>query len=173
MKQFNKEFMTQHLLVLCAMLIIGALVRNAAIKYGIDIFSCNLVFVVSTTVLMIIYLHISDGINRWFVPLLDKHIFYTLVANTKEHRLSSFVAVDTEEIEGEEINLEDVTFVYAEETSPTYSDYELLRQETLEAKAKKEKNILESAINYTRRTFAAYMKEEHLNQLLRVYHSFS
>ena len=29
MKQFNKEFMTQHLLVLCAMSIIGALVRYA------------------------------------------------------------------------------------------------------------------------------------------------
>lgn len=31
MKQFKKEFLTQHLLVLCAMSIIGALVRNYAI----------------------------------------------------------------------------------------------------------------------------------------------
>lgn len=174
MKQFKQDFMTQHLLVLCAMSIIGALVRNAAMKYGIDTFSCNLIFTVSTIVLMVVYLHVSDGINRWLVPLLDKHIFYTLAVNTEEHRFSSFVAVDTEEIDGEEINLEDVTFEYSEDVTPTNSDYELLRQEALEAKAKKEKDLLESAINYTRRTFAAYMKEEHLNQLceyITLFHS--
>ena len=36
MKQFKKEFLTQHLLVLCAMSIIGALVRNEAMQYGVD-----------------------------------------------------------------------------------------------------------------------------------------
>lgn len=176
MKQFNKEFMTQHLLVLCAMSIIGALVRNAAMTYGIDGFSCNLVFGITTTILMVIYFHVSDCIKRWLVPLLDKHIFYHLADSTEDHCLSSFVAVDSEEeVDGEEINLEDVTFVYTEETSSTaYSDYEQLRQEALEAKAKKEKNLLDSAINYTRKTFAVYMKEEHLNQLceyITLFHS--
>ena len=46
MKQFKKEFLTQHLLVLCAMSIIGALVRNEAMQYGVDTFSCNLTFVI-------------------------------------------------------------------------------------------------------------------------------
>ena len=140
MKQFNKEFMTHHLLVLCAMSIIGALVRNAAMKYGIDGFSCNLAFCITITILMVVYVHVSDGINRWLVPLLDKHI-------------------------DKDIRLEDVTFEYAEDISPTYSDYETLRLEALEKKAKKEKNLLDAAIHYTRKTFAAYMKEEHLNQL--------
>ena len=67
--------------------------------------------------------------------------------------------------DGEDIRIEDVTFEYAEDMSPTYSDYEALRQEALEKKAKKEKNLLDAAIHYTRKTFAAYMKEEHLNQL--------
>lgn len=57
MKQFKKEFLTQHLLVLCAMSIIGALVRNEAMQYGVDTFSCNLTFVISTTILMVVYLH--------------------------------------------------------------------------------------------------------------------
>lgn len=145
MKQLKQEFMTRHLLVLCAMSIIGALVRNAVMKYGFDTFNCNLVFVISTTILMVSYLKVSNGINKL-----------------------------TEEIDGEEINMEDVTFEYVEDASPTYSDYELLRQEALEAKAKKEKNLLDSAINYTRKTFAAYMKEEHLNQLceyITLFHS--
>ena len=47
------------------MSIIGAFVRNAAMKYGIDGFSCNLVFGITTTILMVIYVHVSDGINRW------------------------------------------------------------------------------------------------------------
>lgn len=127
------------------MSIIGALVRNAAMKYGIDGFSCNLAFCITTTILMVIYVHVSDGINRWFVPLLDKHI--------------------DKDTDGEDIRLEDVTFEYAEDISPTYSDYETLRLEALEKKAKKEKNLLDAAIHYTRKTFAAYMKEEHLNQL--------
>ena len=135
MKQINKEFMTQHLLVLCAMSIIGALVRNAAMRYGFDGFSCNLVFVVSTTILMVIYIHVSHGISRWLVPLLDKHIFHNLAHNTGGG------------------------------SSPVCSDYELLRKEALVEKAKKEKELLDVAINYTRKTFAAYMKEEHLNQL--------
>lgn len=145
MKQLKQEFMTRHLLVLCAMSIIGALVRNAVMKYGFDTFNCNLVFVISTTILMVSYIKVSNGINKL-----------------------------TEEIDGEDINLEDVTFEYSEEASPTYSNYEQLRQEALEAKAKKEKNILDSAINYTRKTFAAYMKEEHLNQLceyITLFHS--
>ena len=145
MKLFNREIMTQHLLVLCAMSIIGAFVRNAAMKYGIDGFSCNLVFGITTTILMVIYVHVADGINRWLVILLDKHI--------------------DEDTDGEDIRIEDVTFEYAEDMSPTYSDYEALRQEALEKKAKKEKNLLDAAIHYTRKTFAAYMKEEHLNQL--------
>ena len=145
MKQLNKEFMTQHLLVLCAMSIIGALVRNAAMKYGIDGFSCNLAFCITITILMVVYVHVSEGINRWLVPLLDKYI--------------------DEDTDGEDIRIEDVTFEYAEDMSPTYSDYEALRQEALETKAKKEKNFLDAAITYTRKTFAAYMKEEHLNQL--------
>ena len=66
---------------------------------------------------------------------------------------------------GGELNLEDVTFVYADEASSCITSYEQLRQEALEDKAKKEKVLLNSAIDYTRRTFAAYMKEEHLNQL--------
>ena len=122
------------------MSIIGALVRNAAMKYGIDGFSCNLAFCITITILMVVYVHVSDGINRWLVPLLDKHI-------------------------DKDIRLEDVTFEYAEDISPTYSDYETLRLEALEKKAKKEKNLLDAAIHYTRKTFAAYMKEEHLNQL--------
>ena len=162
MKPFKKEFMTQHLLVLCAMSIIGAFVRNAAMKYGIDGFSCNLVFGITTTILMVIYVHVSDDINRWLVPLLDKYIFYKLADNTGWHDVSTISIDDTD---GEDIRIEDVTFEYAEDMSPTYSDYEALRQEALEKKAKKEKNLLDAAIHYTRKTFAAYMKEEHLNQL--------
>jgi len=111
MKPFKKEFMTQHLLVLCAMSIIGAFVRNAAMKYGIDGFSCNLVFGITTTILMVIYVHVSDGINRGLVPLLDKHI--------------------DKDTDGEDISLEDVTFEYSEDISPADSDYEALRLEAL------------------------------------------
>ena len=166
MKPFKKEFKTQHLLVLCAMSIIGAFVRNAAMKYGIDGFSCNLVFGITTTILMVIYVHVSDGINRWLVPLLDKHIFYKLADNTGDYYIPpTNIEEPTDEVDGEDISLEDVTFVYAEDTCLAYSDYEVLRQEALEKKAKKEKNLLDAAIHYTRKTFAAYMKEEHLNQL--------
>jgi len=167
MIQFNKEFMTQHLLVLCAMSIIGALVRNAAMKYGIDSFSCNLVFGITTTILMVIYVHVADGINRWLVP------FYKLADNTGWHDVST---ISIENTDGEDIRIEDVTFEYAEDMSPTYSDYEALRQEALEKKAKKEKNLLDAAIHYTRKIFAAYMKEEHLNQLceyITLFHSSS
>ena len=156
MKPFKKEFMTQHLLVLCAMSIIGAFVRNAAMKYGIDGFSCNLVFGITTTILMVIYVHVSDDINRWLVP------FYKLADNTGWHDVSTISIDDTD---GEDIRIEDVTFEYAEDISPAYSDYETLRQEALDKKAKKEKNLLDTAIQYTRKTFASYMKEEHLNHL--------
>lgn len=165
MKQFKKEFLTQHLLVLCAMSIIGALVRNEAMQYGVDTFSCNLTFVISTTILMVVYLHALDSIVRLLAPWF-KHIFCNTVNNTERKRLSSIAINETNTYdEGEELNLEDVTFVYADEASSCITSYEQLRQEALEDKAKKEKVLLNSAIDYTRRTFAAYMKEEHLNQL--------
>ena len=65
MKQFKKEFLTQHLLVLCAMSIIGALVRNEAMQYGVDTFSCNLTFVISTTILMVVY-----RCNMWMLLIV-------------------------------------------------------------------------------------------------------
>lgn len=165
MKQFKKEFLTQHLLVLCAMSIIGALVRNEAMQYGVDTFSCNLTFVISTTILMVVYLHALDSIVRLLAPWF-KHIFCNTVNNTERKHLSSIAINDTNTYdEGEELNLEDVTFVYADEASSCITSYEQLRQKALEDKAKKEKVLLNSAIDYTRRTFAAYMKEEHLNQL--------
>jgi hypothetical protein len=165
MKQFKKEFLTQHLLVLCAMSIIGALVRNEAMQYGVDTFCCNLTFVISTTILMVVYLHALDSIVRLLAPWF-KHIFCNTVNNTERKRLSSIAINETNTYdEGEELNLEDVTFVYADEASSCITSYEQLRQEALEDKAKKEKVLLNSAIDYTRRTFAAYMKEEHLNQL--------
>lgn len=165
MKQFKKEFLTQHLLVLCAMSIIGALVRNEAMQYGVDTFSCNLTFVISTTILMVVYLHALDSIVRLLAPWF-KHILCNTVNNTERKRLSSIAINETNTYdEGEELNLEDVTFVYADKASSCITSYEQLRQEALEDKAKKEKVLLNSAIDYTRRTFAAYMKEEHLNQL--------
>ena len=165
MKQFKKEFLTQHLLVLCAMSIIGALVRNEAMQYGVDTFSCNLTFVISTTILMVVYFHALDSIVRLLAPWF-KHIFCNTVNNTERKRLSSIVINETNTYdEGEELNLEDVTFVYADEASSCITSYEQLRQEALEDKTIKEKVLLNSAIDYTRRTFAAYMREEHLNQL--------
>ena len=77
MKQFKKEFLTQHLLVLCAMSIIGALVRNEAMQYGVDTFSCNLTFVISTTILMVVYLHALDSIARLLAPWFKHCLLYT------------------------------------------------------------------------------------------------
>lgn len=152
MKQFKKEFLTQHLLVLCAMSIIGALVRNEAMQYGVDTFSCNLTFVISTTILMVVYLHALDSIVRLLAPWF-KHIFCNTVNNTERKRLSSIAINETNTYdEGEELNLEDVTFVYADEASSCITSYEQLRQEALEDKANKEKVLLNSAIDYTRRT---------------------
>lgn len=82
MKQFKKEFLTQHLLVLCAMSIIGALVRNEAMQYGVDTFSCNLTFVISTTILMVVYLHALDSIVRLLAPWF-KHIFCNINGSLK------------------------------------------------------------------------------------------
>ena len=161
MKQFKKEFLTQHLLILCAMSIIGALVRNEAMQYGVDTFSCNLTFVISTTILMVVYLHALDSIVRLLAPWF-KHIFCNTVNNTERKRLSSIVINETNTYdEGEELNLEDVTFVYADEASSCITSYEQLRQEALEDKAKKEKVLLNSAIDYTRRTFTSTHMRHH------------
>ena len=96
MKQFKKEFLTQHLLVLCAMSIIGALVRNEAMQYGVDTFSCNLTFVISTTILMVVYLHALDSIVRLLAPWF-KHIFCNTVNITERKRLSS-IAINVHEL---------------------------------------------------------------------------
>lgn len=89
MKQFKKEFLTQHLLVLCAMSIIGALVRNEAKQYDVDTFSCNLTFVISTTILMVVYLHALDSIVRLLTPWF-KHILCNIVNNTERKKASVF-----------------------------------------------------------------------------------
>lgn len=153
MKQFKKEFLTQHLLVLCAMSIIGALVRNEAMQYGVDTFSCNLTFVISTTILMVVYLHALDSIVRLLAPWF-KHIFCNTVNNTERKRLSSIVINETNTYdEGEELNLEDVTFVYADEASSCITSYEQLRQEALGRQSQKGKGLVKLSYRLYQKNF--------------------
>ena len=153
MKQFKKEFLTQHLLVLCAMSIIGALVRNEAMQYGVDTFSCNLTFVISTTILMVVYLHALDSIVRLLAPWF-KHILCNTVNNTERKRLSSIAINETNTYdEGEELNLEDVTFVYADEASSCITSYEQVETGSIGRQSQKGKGLVKLSYRLYQKNF--------------------
>ena len=72
MKQKKIEHITLHLIVFGAIVIIGVLARQTVLHYDWDEFSSNLIFIVCSTIMGVIYLNLQIVFNQLLSPTIEK-----------------------------------------------------------------------------------------------------
>ncbi len=72
MKQKKIEYITLHLIVFGAIVIIGVLARQTVLHYDWDEFSSNLIFIVCSTIMGVIYLNLQIVFNQLLSPTIEK-----------------------------------------------------------------------------------------------------
>lgn len=161
MNQKQIEQITLHLFVFCAASFVGIIARKVALNYGMDEFCGFITFIVSTIILMAVYLNLQIGMNQILVPLIDK-VLMRFGHHPKEEE--AIVAETMEEVHRIETEQkEDLTEETTSEETP--SEYEQLRNKALQAKKEMELKKMDTVLSYTRETLAPHMSEEHLNRL--------
>lgn len=72
MEQKKIEHITLHLIVFGAIVIIGVLARQTVLHYDWDEFSSNLIFIVCSTIMGVIYLNLQIVFNQLLSPTIKK-----------------------------------------------------------------------------------------------------
>jgi hypothetical protein len=155
MKNSLLEYIILYLLVACAALAIATLARISAVSLGVDSFTAFMVFIVVLAVQAVVYLSIHVVLQNTMLPWIGECL--------------SKVPYFREKIENHQV------LIIAEKellNAPKQTSLEDIRNEQRQNRTKEQEDKLNAALNYTRKSFALYLSDEHLDVLcqnLRVY----
>ena len=127
--------------MVCVSLILATLVRISAISLGVDDFTAFIVFVIVLAVQLVVYLSIHVVMQDVMVPLIGKAL--------------SMIPCFKKKIENRQ------TIVEEEVKEPL--SLEQIRAEQQQNKDKKKEDKLNTALDYTRNTFALYLSDNDLD----------
>lgn len=148
MKNNLFEHIILYVIMACVALVLTTLARIFAVSLGFDDFSAFIVFVVVLGVQVVVYLSIHVLLQSWMLPLIERFLMKIPYFKKKSQaRLSNYSAVERVE----------------ESTLPPTLDE--IRNEQLQNIAKQQEQILNIALEYTRKTFAPYVSDEHIELL--------
>lgn len=136
--------------MVCVSLILATLVRISAISLGVDDFTAFIVFVIVLAVQLIVYLSIHVVMQDVMVTLIGKGLSMIPFFKKKIESRQSIVEEETKE----SLSLEEI------------------RAEQQQNKDKKKEDKLNTALDYTRKTFALYLSDNDLDilcQNLQIY----
>ena len=144
MKNNNLEYVILYVLIACVALVIATLARMVAASMGFDSFTIFMVFVVVLGIATIVYLSIHVILQELMLPWIGKGL-------SKIPYFKNKTKTPTIEIR------EDVT------EQPSLEE---IRNEQLQNRVKEQEEKLNIALKYTRKTFAPYVSDEHIELLL-------
>ncbi|MDR2916195.1 MAG: hypothetical protein LBV74_15455 [Tannerella sp.] len=149
------EYAILYILSGCAAICIAMLARLSTLTLGFDNFSANIVFLVAIAVAIVIFLSIQLTLKNLLFPWIGERLSKIPYFRKKiESRQVPMIAEEVHPDTQEQLSLEEI------------------RNEQQRNRVKEQKDILNIAINYTRKSFALYLSDEHLDVLclnLRVY----
>ena len=151
MKNSNLEYIILYVLIACVALVIATLARMAAASMGFDGFTTFMVFIVVLGILVIVYLSIHVILQGLMLPWIGKGLSKIPYF---QNRINKLPTDEMPEIVTGESSLEDI------------------RNEQLQNRAKEQEEKLNIVLEYTRKTFAPYVSDEHIELLcnnLKVY----
>ncbi len=141
MKNNLLEHIILYVLMVCVSLILATLVRISAISLGVDDFTAFIVFVIVLAVQLVVYLSIHVVMQDAMVPLIGKAL--SMIPFFKK-KIESRQTIVKEEVK-EPLSLEEI------------------RAEQQQNKDKKKEDKLNTALDYTRNTFALYLSDNDLD----------
>ena len=158
MKNNILEYIILYVIVACAAVVIATLARIFAVSMGFDSFTAFIVFLVVLAIQVIVYLSIHVVLQNLMLPWIENSLAKIPYFRKKIEQRQALPVVVEPQIE--ENNTE---------TDIPESDISLedIRNEQQQNIAKEQEEILNVALNYTRKSFALYLSDEDLDVLCR------
>jgi len=141
MKNSLLQYIILYMLVACVALVIAGLARMFTVAMGFDSFTAFIVFVIVLGVAVIVYLSIHVILQELMLPWIGKGL--SKIPYFRNKIKPPFIDKVTENIT----------------VQPSFED---IRNEQLQNRAKEQEEMLNIALNYTRKTFAPYVSDEHI-----------
>lgn len=158
MKNNILEHIILYVIVACAVVVIATLARIFAVSMGFDSFTAFMVFVVVLAIQVIVYLSIHVVLQNLMLPWIGNGLAKIPYFRKKiEQRQVSQIVVESP-IE------ENNTGTDVPESDISLDD---IRNEQQQNIAKEQEEILNVALDYTRKSFALYLSDEDLELLCR------
>ncbi|MCK9435811.1 MAG: hypothetical protein M0Q12_01225 [Synergistaceae bacterium] len=156
MKNNMLEYIILYVIVACVALVIATLARMSAVLMGFDSFTAFMVFIIVLVILAIVYLSIHVVLQNLMLPWIGKGLAKIPYFRKKiEERQVSQIAVEPQ-IEEKETEID------LSESDVSLDD---IRNEQQQNIVKGQEEILNIALNYTRKSFALYLSDEDLDVL--------
>jgi len=150
------EYIILYVIVACVALVIATLARMSAVLMGFDSFTAFMVFIIVLVILAIVYLSIHVVLQNLMLPWIGKGLAKIPYFRKKiEERQVSQIAVEPQ-IEEKETEID------LSESDVSLDD---IRNEQQQNIVKGQEEILNIALNYTRKSFALYLSDEDLDVL--------
>ncbi len=144
------QYIILYVIVACVALSIATLARVFTVSIGFDGFTAFMVFIVVLAIQAVVYLSIHVVLQNTMLPWIGAWLSKIPYFRKKiENRQVSMIAKETFSDAPEQIPLEDI------------------RNEQQQNRTKKQEDKLNIALNYTRKSFALYLSDEHLDVLCR------
>jgi hypothetical protein len=178
MKNNRLDYIILYLIITCFILAIAATVRLFALKAGFDSFSLFIIFVVAVAVQVIVYISIHTFMDRMLLPIIGKVLSkIPFINKIKIKRHASHVEGAISVIQAPEEPQDEVQEIVVEEQPGSVSDsqtsiIEEIRQKQLQKRALEQEEQINTAVEYTRKTFVLYTSEEDLEVLIQNIHIY-
>ena len=154
MKNNILEYIILYVIVACVALVIATLARMSAVLMGFDGFTAFMVFIIVLVILAIVYLSIHVVLQNLMLPWIGNGLAKVPYFRKKiEERQDSQIAVEPQ-IEEKE------TVIDISESDVSLDD---IRNEQQQNIAKEQEEILNIALDYTRKSFALYLSDKDLD----------
>jgi hypothetical protein len=145
-------------IVACAALAIATLARIFAVSMGFDSFTAFIVFLVVLAIQVIVYLSIHVVLQNLMLPWIGNGLAKIPYFRMKIEQRQALPVVIEPQIEEEEAEID---------TPESDVSLEDIRNEQQRNIAKEQEEILNVALDYTRKSFALYLSDEDIDVLCR------
>lgn len=161
------EYIILYVMVTCTALVIATLTRIFAASLGFDSFTTFMVFIIVLAILMVVYLSIHVVLQNLMLPWIGKWLSKMPYFRKKMERKQ--VSIIEEETTEEAIAVEEKAEMEEEKllNTPKQASLEDIRNEQRHNIAKEQEEKQNITLDYTRKSFALYLSDEHLDLLCR------
>lgn len=158
MKNNILEYIILYVIVACAAVVIATLARVFAVSMGFDSFTTFIVFLVVLAIQVIVYLSIHVVLQNLMLPWIGNGLAKIPYFRKKiEQRQVSPIVIESS-IEEKKADID------IPESNVSLEDIRNKQQQNI---AKEQEEILNIALDYTRKSFALYLSDEDLDVLCR------